>query len=204
MSDAKRHFSRKGAACPAYAIGSRYLNGRAERQEYLETAIKWMNGGKIEDYMGRHQHAPNAVALWNYFQSVINWIEATFPHKRRFMKGVEWGPLYDLYKDAALDPEEIEKEIAELVFDEDVTKKAGIYSYVLTRDEKHLNIRSFSQAIKQKVYERQSCKCALCGGSFTLKDMEADHITPWVEGGKTNEENCQMLCRDCNRRKSSK
>ncbi len=34
--------------------------------------------------------------------------------------------------------------------------------------------------------------------------MEADHITPWVEGGRTVAENCQMLCRDCNRRKSSK
>ena len=34
--------------------------------------------------------------------------------------------------------------------------------------------------------------------------MEADHITPWTEGGKTIPENCQMLCKDCNRRKSNK
>ena len=34
--------------------------------------------------------------------------------------------------------------------------------------------------------------------------MEADHITPWHEGGKTNEDNCQMLCKECNRRKSGK
>jgi len=34
--------------------------------------------------------------------------------------------------------------------------------------------------------------------------MEADHITPWAEGGKTNEQNFQMLCRECNRRKSNK
>ena len=42
VSDAKRHFSRKGAACPAYAIGNRFVNGRADRQEYLETAIQWI------------------------------------------------------------------------------------------------------------------------------------------------------------------
>ena len=34
--------------------------------------------------------------------------------------------------------------------------------------------------------------------------MEADHITPWSEGGKTEIENGQMLCRECNRKKSSK
>ncbi len=32
--------------------------------------------------------------------------------------------------------------------------------------------------------------------------MEADHITPWIEGGKTVPKNCQMLCKECNRRKS--
>ncbi|MCI6503635.1 MAG: HNH endonuclease [Prevotella sp.] len=34
--------------------------------------------------------------------------------------------------------------------------------------------------------------------------MEGDHITPWREGGRTVESNCQMLCRECNRRKGSK
>jgi len=34
--------------------------------------------------------------------------------------------------------------------------------------------------------------------------MEADHITPWAEGGKTDKDNGQMLCKECNRRKSSK
>ncbi|MCH5310848.1 MAG: HNH endonuclease [Prevotella sp.] len=29
-------------------------------------------------------------------------------------------------------------------------------------------------------------------------------LTPWSEGGKTAVDNCQMLCRDCNRRKSNK
>ena len=38
---------------------------------------------------------------------------------------------------------------------------------------------------------------------FEYKYMEGDHITPWVEGGKTNFENLQMLCKNCNRRKSS-
>ena len=74
VSDAKRYFSRKGAACPAYAIGSRYVNGRAERQEYLETAIQWIKdaGQTVEEYMAAHQHDMTATALWSHFQSVIN------------------------------------------------------------------------------------------------------------------------------------
>jgi 5-methylcytosine-specific restriction endonuclease McrA len=32
--------------------------------------------------------------------------------------------------------------------------------------------------------------------------MEADHITPWSKNGRTISENCQMLCKDDNRRKS--
>jgi len=32
--------------------------------------------------------------------------------------------------------------------------------------------------------------------------MEDDHIKPWHEGGKTDAKNCQMLCKDDNRRKS--
>lgn len=35
-----------------------------------------------------------------------------------------------------------------------------------------------------------------------IEEMEADHITPWHAGGKTTSDNCQMLCRECNRRKS--
>ena len=39
---------------------------------------------------------------------------------------------------------------------------------------------------------------------FELSEMEADHITPWHEGGKTIENNCQLLCKNDNRRKSGK
>ncbi len=202
VSDAKRYFSKSG--CPAYAIGSDYLNGSSIRQEYLETAIKWISSNNIEQYMAEHQHDPNAVALWNYFQSLISWVSATFTKKRKFMKGVNWGELYNEFKDEVYDPKEMEQKTAELILDDDVTKKSGIYPYLLTGNEKYLSIRAFSDAMKQKVYEKQKGICVVCKEHFELTQMEADHITPWHEGGKTNEENCQMLCRECNRRKSGK
>ena len=202
VSDAKRYFSKNG--CVAFQIGSDYLNGSAIRQEYFETAIDWISEGEIENYMATHQHDPNANALWLYFQSVITWTTTTFTKKRKFMKGVEWGVLYNKYKDQVFDTKAIEEETAELIADDDVTKKSGIYPYILIRDERYLSIRAFTDTMKQKVYEHQNGICIKCGIKFDISEMEADHITPWREGGKTIEENCQMLCRDCNRRESGK
>lgn len=208
VTDAKRYFSKTG--CPAYSIGSDYLNGSPIRQEYFEKAIDWISSGNIEMYMAKHQHDPIAIDLWNYFQSVINWVNATFTNKRKFMKGVEWGPLFNQFKDKKLSPKEIEDETIKLIADDDVTKKSGIYPYILTRDEKYLSIRAFSDNIKQKVYEKQQGVCPECRrekkekNTWELVEMEGDHITPWREGGKSIEENCQMLCKDHNRRKSSK
>ena len=206
VSDAKRHFSPRGAACPAYAIGSRYVNGRADRQEYLETAIQWIKDERqtVEEYMAAHQHDATAIDLWNHFQSVIDRVKAVFPKYRRPMKGVNWGGLYDQLRDESLDPEDLEVDVARLMVDDDVTRQAGIYPYLLTGEEKQLNIRAFSDAMKQKAFEIQNGICGSCAEEFEMSEMDADHITPWSEGGKTNEQNCQMLCKECNRRKSNK
>jgi hypothetical protein len=203
VTSVKIYFSKSG--CPAYNIGSDYLTGSSIRQDYLQTAIKWISEDNIEQYMAKHQHDQNASALWRYFQDVISWIESTFTNKRtKFMKGVDWGVLYNEFKDEMYDTEVIEKETAKLILDDDVSKKSGIYPYILTRKEKYLSIRAFSESIKQKVYEKQEGICKACKEKFELNEMEADHITPWHKGGKTDEKNCQMLCKECNRRKSGK
>ena len=203
VSDAKRYFSK--SSCVAFNIGGDYLNGSPIRQEFLETAISWISEDKIESYMATHQHDPNATALWMYFQSVITWVNATFTNKRKkFMKGIAWGFLYNKYKDVVYDTKAIEEETARLIADDEVEKKSGIYAYILTRDERYLGIRTFSDSVKQKVYEKQGRKCIICKKEFDISEMEGDHITPWKDNGKTTEENCQMLCKDDNRRKSGK
>ncbi|MDR2803181.1 MAG: HNH endonuclease, partial [Treponema sp.] len=77
-----------------------------------------------------------------------------------------------------------------------------IYAYVLDREERHLNIRAFSDNMKREAYERQNRVCNNCKKLFEYEEMEGDHINPWHSGGKTNAANCQMLCKECNRRKS--
>ena len=88
--------------------------------------------------------------------------------------------------------------------DEEVTKKSGIYPYVITRNEKYLSIRSFTDKMKREAYERQKGICPECKKHFEIEEMEADHTDPWHEGGKTNAENCKMLCKHDNRVKSGK
>jgi len=202
VADAKRYFSKSN--CAAYGLGGDYVSGVPIRQDFLETTIRWISNDSIEVYMAKQQHEPTANELWLYFQSVINWVKVVFPNYRKEMKGIQWGFLYNQFKDGRYDTKKIENEIAELMQDEDVTNKKGIYTYILTRNEKHLNIRAFTDKQIREAYERQKGICVKCGNKFELTAMEADHITPWHQGGKTSADNCQMLCQDDNRRKSGK
>jgi len=205
LSDAKLKFSKTN--CAAYLLandGGSLLKGSPIRQEYLETALSWINNGEVADYMAKHQHDKNANELWEYFQDVIAWVRKIFTNYRKEMASVNWGELHNQFKDKKLNAKKLETEIAKLMQDEDVTKKSGIYPYILTRNEKFLNIRTFTEKQKREAYERQKGICVKCKERFEIEEMEADHIKPWHEGGKTIEENCQMLCKDCNRRKSGK
>lgn len=204
-ADAKRYFSKTG--CPAYTLASDYLKGSSIRQEYLETAISWAaakDSESIEEYMAKHQNDANAVQLWNYFNSVIEWVKATFHKKRREMKGLPWGLFYNKHGQRTdLDAKELEKQIQKLMGDEDVTRKNGIYEYLLTGDERNLSIRTFDRRDALAAYEKQQHKCKECEKVFEFEKMQADHIVPWSKGGKTVPDNCQMLCATCNRKKSA-
>ncbi|EHK6250181.1 DUF262 domain-containing protein [Campylobacter upsaliensis] len=219
LSDAKRRFSKPNGL--AVLKGAKYLNGSALRQEFLESAIAWKvdsrKDEKICEYMAKNaKDSKNADELWEYFAKVIDWVEMKFEKYRKEMKGLEWGLFYNTYKDKPLDAKELESKIIELMQDDEVGNKKGVYPYLLSGDEKHLSLRAFSESVKRAVYERQGGVCANSDGhikgvqcpnekqKLDIKQMEADHIIPWSKGGKTEKENCQMLCVECNRRKSDK
>jgi hypothetical protein len=202
LSDAKKFFSKR--ECIAKKIGERYMTGSPIRQDYLETVLDWITNGNIVQYMAQHQNDPNATELKLYYRAVIDWVDANFIKYRREMKGVEWGKIYNEYKNLPIDNQIFEQRISELMQDEDVTNKKGIYPYLFDGDEKHLSIRVFDNRMKREAYERQKGICAICGKHFELEQMEADHITAWSKGGTTTADNCQMLCKKCNRQKSNK
>ncbi len=212
VTDAKKHFSKTN--CAAYRLGKDLVNGSPIRQELLEIALEWMAEHETREghrqslvgYMSKHQHDPNANNLWTYYQNVLHWALTNFDLKKfkKIMKGLNWAYFYDHFSKETLDTVAISKEISKLIIDSEIEKKNGIIPYVLTRDEQNLDLRTFSDDIKLEVYEKQGHKCVKCGREFDFEFMEGDHITPWREGGRTVVENCQMLCKECNRRKGSK
>ena len=208
LEEAKRYFSRRG--CPASDIGARYVNGSPIRQEYLECAIKWINQGDVVGYMNRADgdvNGPNAKKLRTHFENVIEWVKITFPNYRKEMKGVDWGNLYREFHNADLDPEEIEEKVSDLMKNLGEQKGAnlkGIYPFVLTGDEKHLNVRAFPPDMKRAAYEKQGGRCAITGDSFPIEEMEADHIKPWVLGGPTNLDNCQIVSGAAHQKKTAR
>ena len=170
LTSAKTYFSKSNA--PAYLMAKDYVNGSPIRQDYLETALGWINNGNVEEYMATHQHQPNANELWMYFRNVVEWVKLTFPVYRREMKGIAWGTLYNDYKDVTYDTQELEDEIQTLMMDDDVTNKKGIYWYVMTGNEKHLNIRAFTPSQKRSAYERQQ--------GYIVGDENCHTATPGV------------------------
>ena len=212
VSDAKRHFSKSN--CGAYKLGKDLVNGTPIRQDFLKKALEWMaehenREGKAQNpvsYMAQHQHDPNANNLWTYFQNVLNWAITNFEMKKfkKIMKGLNWALYYDKYHNETLDTVEMAKQISALMRDGEIQRQSGIIPYVLTGDEQHLDLRAFPEDIKLAVWEKQNHICPLCGKEYDFEFMEGDHIKPWREGGRTVIENCQMLCRDCNRHKGAK
>ena len=212
VSDAKRHFSKSN--CGAYRLGKDLVNGTPIRQDFLKKALQWMadhetRSGKrqsIVGYMAEHQHDPNANNLWTYFQNVLNWAITNFDlnHFKRIMKGIDWALYYDEFHDRTLDTAALAKQISALMRDSEIQCKTGIIPYILTGDERHLDLRAFPDDIKLAVWEKQKHICSHCHKEFDYEFMEGDHIIPWHDGGRTVEENCQMLCAECNRRKGVK
>ena len=212
VSDAKRHFSKSN--CGAYRLGRDLVSGTPIRQDLLKCALTWMadhetragHRQSVVGYMAEHHHDPNANNLWTYYQNVLNWAITNFdPAKfRKIMKGLDWALLYDNYHDKTLDTAALARRISALMQDDEIQRRTGIIPYVLTGDERSLDLRTFSESVKLAKWEEQGHVCPECHREFDYEFMEGDHIIPWSKGGRTTPDNCQMLCRDCNRRKAGK
>lgn len=208
LSDAKKHFSKMG--CAATQLGKDYVKGNPINQELLAKALSWIvdahkeRYSSIEEYMSQHQYDKDCNELWIYYQEIISWIKRTFIKLRKQMLDVDWGIVYNKYHKNFYNSNDLETRISELMKDDDVTNKKGIYEYVLSGNEKYLNIRAFTETQKAEAYEKCQGICAKCQKQCQLDEMEADHITPWSQGGKTEPNNLQMLCSNCNRTKSNK
>ncbi len=200
-----------------------YVAGDPTRQAILERALDWVSHGNIEEYMSEHRHDDDITVLKNNFESIIDWVSLLFDSTDHVMCGQKWGELYERFHGNAYSKEAINKRFNELMDDYYVKDKKGIIEYLLDgeQDTRLLDVRIFDDGIKRKVYKKQTDKaeakhisnCPLCAQSnnpnlnkkkYTLKEMDADHVTAWSKGGETTEANCQMLCKTCNRSKGNR
>lgn len=205
LTDAKRRFSKTN--CVADQLAGDYMKGKPIRQEYLETVLGWAADkdgiSSIEEYMGLHQHDENANELWLYFRKVHLWITSIFEDYYPNMAGLPWGIWFNHYSDKEFDPSKVRQRVKELIEDNEITNNRGIYEYIITGNENPLSLRAFDDDQKQAAYSRQEGVCPKCGNHFEYTEMEGDHIIPWSKGGKTTDDNCQMLCKRCNGMKSN-
>ena len=199
-----------------------YVAGDEQRQKILETALKWVSGGEVQDYMGRHRFDKDCRELKAYFTSVIDWIDGVFKGVKDEMCGLEWGRFYETYRKTAYNPERVWQRVEELYGDEFVTDRRGIFEYLLggEKETRLLNVRVFSDKEKKQVYARQTAdaekrgvsNCPLCAVGheasakriWKIGEMDADHVTAWSKGGATDISNCQMLCKTHNRAKGNR
>ena len=211
LSDAKRYFSKR--TCAAKGLSDKYIIGDPNRQELLEKALKGIceqQGMKdVTEYMAAHKSDADADELWQYFQDVIHWVQKVFPQYYADMKGVDWCHLYNSYHANTYNSAVMSAEVKRLHEDEDVQKPKGIYEFLLCREfdpfaGRFLNLRAFDKRDKMAAYSKQNGICPICRRHFAYDDMEGDHKKPWSKGGHTAPENCQMLCRDCNSKKTNK
>ena len=200
LTDAQGWFSFNN--CQAQRIAGKYVKGSAVRQEILEAALKWtaQPGESIEDAMARRSKNRTADNLWAEFKAIIEWWELVFPTYNGLMKGLDLGGLHREHGDR-IDLGGLDGRVSGLLADEEVTRKRGIWEHLLTGENKHLYKRSFSDAQKRTMYERQEGVCPLCpedAGRHEYKDMEGDHVIPYNQDGPTTLANGRMLCRACN------
>lgn len=199
-----------------------YVQGSANRQEILETAIKWVSRNRIEDYMQEHRFDANINELRMYFNDVISWIEQTFDDVYPKMCGLDWGELYERFHDNPYNHVEVSRKVDKLYNDDRVKDTKNVFEYVLggCKDTKLLNVRVFDDITKRRVYDRQTkdakekgvSNCPLCAIGhdankekiWKLSEMDADHVKAWSNGGPTDESNCQMLCKTHNRAKGNR
>lgn len=211
-----------------------YVKGPANRQQFLATALEWVANSEsvspqtasakepVGAYMSKHRKDTNINEIKTYFNTVIDWVDSKFDDVYDEMQGLNWGELYERFHNQAYNHSELSAKVYELMHDDFITNRRGIFEYVLggCKDTKLLNVRLFDKPTMRKVYDQQTSQakaegvsnCPLCAiGHDTnrqriwkIEEMDADHVAAWSKGGSTDISNCQMLCKTHNRAKGNK
>jgi hypothetical protein len=219
FSNSQNAFQQKWAA---------YIKGDPKRQEVLQEALEWVSSAQtpaqsIDGYMATHRGDTGITELKTYFTSVIDWIDGVFPGvPDKAMRGLEWGRLYREHHTKPYSPTLMKAAVEDLLGDPQVHDKKGVWEFLLggKTQTKLLNVRVFDESTKKAAYAQQTreakakevSNCSYCAIGhdinqtkiWEIKQMDADHVSAWSKGGKTNLANCEMLCQAHNRAKGNR
>lgn len=78
-----------------------------------------------------------------------------------------------------------------------------VLDFLLAHFRKKNNRFQYDSSVRERKLVENNNRCNICGKPISLSNSELDHIIPWsLVGDELGESNLQMLCMDCNRRKS--
>lgn len=190
--------------------------------------MKWIatkHNTTIDGYMSQHRHDTDVTELKQYFNAVLDWAEARFPIEPvpKEMRGLDWQRFYAEWGNDAYDSDATVARVKALYADPAVRTKKNIFEYILGGEEapQLLDVRFFEDSVKKAVYAQQTedavangaSNCSDCAQAtkganttkiYAYKEMEADHVTAWSNGGESTAANCEMLCVRHNRAKGNK
>lgn len=188
-----------------------YVKGDATRLFFVELALKIYDPKsndteKIINFCIENNITVDAVIA--RFKEVFNWylklVSNLTPAQKKLLPiNLVVEDLYNKYGRIPMSSEKFHYLISETIDSLDEgDSTAKLVDYVFTQDRQYITPRLFRKDIAVRVYKKQNGICPICGKHFEFDEMQADHIHPWALGGKTKESNCQMLCKDCNNKKS--
>ncbi|MEV8133406.1 DUF262 domain-containing protein [Pseudarthrobacter oxydans] len=203
-----------------------YISGDPKRQGVLAVALDWVassQGDTVDGYLAQHRNDAGIANLKTYFTSVIDWVTGVFTRPPdKYMQGLEWGRLYELYHSTSYNAAKVDGRVEELLSDPFVHNRKGVYEFVLSGETEPqlLALRLFDDKTKAQAYKQQTDRakadgisnCPLCAVGnnanktrvYRPNEMDADHVTAWSKGGSTDLKNLEMLCVPHNRAKGNK
>lgn len=67
-----------------------------------------------------------------------------------------------------------------------------------------VNVKTKVRFSRINVFTRDGFRCQYCGAKKAMEELNYDHVTPRVRGGKTTWENIVTSCYECNDKKGSR
>lgn len=139
--------------------------------------------------------------VWN--STWIHKIDRTYVFKKK-RKGV----FYE--QSLCLECQKDIRWLAEYEYDQHVIDYLKIQPKSKVNDVKKIKKISFRTTrgaygkLRHVIYQRDNYRCLECGATNEEIRLEIDHIVPWAKGGRTELDNLQTLCKDCNRSKHTR